>query len=153
MWLCKRCGACKSKRYCSPACQKDDWHEHKDECGKDKGLPLSNPKSSEQMKARCTGEIEDGVFLDRLTEQELHTWNNESYWSENEKHLLQELWKTFERDGQVPIEDRESRSVREMFKWLGSQVKRREKRKFALLFPPLSKSLPFTFLHLSGRNG
>lgn len=59
------------------------------------------------------------------------------------KHLLQELWKTFERDGQVPIEasgggvsvvclfflflffmslqDPESRSVREMFKWLGSQ--------------------------------
>jgi hypothetical protein len=73
------------------------------------------------IEARSTGEIEDGVYLDRLTEQELHTWNNLAYWTENEKHLLQELWKTFDRDGQVPIEDPESRSVREMFKWLGSQ--------------------------------
>lgn len=61
------------------------------------------------------------MYLDRLTEQELHTWNNLNYWTENEKNLLQELFKTFERDGQVPIEDPESRSVREMFKWLGSQ--------------------------------
>ena len=61
------------------------------------------------------------MYLDRLTEQELHTWNNLAYWTENEKNLLQELWKTFDRDGQIPIEDPESRSIREMFKWLGSQ--------------------------------
>jgi hypothetical protein len=94
---------------------------HKDDCGKDKGLPFSNPKPAAVVAARKTGMIDDGVYLDRLTEQELHTWNNLAYWTENEKNLLQELWKTFERDGQIPIEDPESRSVREMFKWLGSQ--------------------------------
>lgn len=99
----------------------DDWNDHRDECGKDKGLPFSNPQRPDQVQMRSTGQIDDGVFLDRLTEQELHTWNNQLYWNENEKHLLQELWKTFERDGQVPVEDPESRSLREMFKWLGSQ--------------------------------
>jgi hypothetical protein len=102
---CKRCGVCKKAQYCSPICQKDDWAEgHKEDCGKDKGLPFSNPKPKAVVAARNTGLVEDGVFVDRLTEQELHTWNNEAYWSENEKHLLQELWKTFDRDGQVPIE-------------------------------------------------
>ena len=119
---CKRCGVCRQRQYCSPQCQKDDWVEgHRDDCGKDKGLPFSNPKPAALVAQRSTGEIEDGVFLDRLTEQELHTWNNLAYWTENEKHLLAELWTTFDRDGQVPIEDPESRSVREMFKWLGSQ--------------------------------
>lgn len=122
MWLCKRCGACKKRSYCSPGCQKEDWQDgHKDECGKEKGLPFSNPRPKEVQLSRETGAIEDGVFLDRLTEQELHTWNNEALWSENDRHLLQELWRTFERDGQVPVEDPESRSLREMFKWLGSQ--------------------------------
>ena len=106
---CKRCGVCKKAQYCSPICQKDDWAEgHKDDCGKDKGLPFSNPKPQAVIAARNTGVVEDGVYLDRLTEQELHTWNNEAFWSENEKHLLQELWKTFDRDGQVPIEVRRS---------------------------------------------
>jgi len=84
-------------------------------------LPLSNPQPKEKLKRKQTGVIEDGVYLDRLTDQELHTWNNIDIWAENEKNLMQELWETFEKDGQVPIEDRESRSVREMFKWLGAQ--------------------------------
>lgn len=49
--------------------QKDDWNDHRDDCNKDKGLPFSNPQSKEQIKARSTGIIEDGVYLDRLTEQ------------------------------------------------------------------------------------
>ncbi|KAK3789481.1 hypothetical protein RRG08_042004, partial [Elysia crispata] len=28
----KKCGACKSIRYCSRACQKGDWKIHKTEC-------------------------------------------------------------------------------------------------------------------------
>ena len=85
----QRCGVCKKSQYCSPQCQKDDWADgHKDDCGKEKGLPFSNPKPQEVIAARSTGEIDEGVYLDRLTEQELHTWNNLAYWTENEKHLL-----------------------------------------------------------------
>ena len=29
----KKCGACQKKRYCSKECQRNDWPDHKNDCG------------------------------------------------------------------------------------------------------------------------
>ena len=59
-WEAKTCGACKSVRYCSRDCQRQDWERHRPACKKaaaalkkKKALAKSPKKKSFSKKARA----------------------------------------------------------------------------------------------------
>jgi len=49
----KRCGRCRTLVYCSPACQRDDWDDHRDECAVLSRMQSGRRQPVEEVRLAC----------------------------------------------------------------------------------------------------